>query len=87
VSKPRRDGARFIVLTGRSASQAIRAPRTWAFCVDNLPVALLPVMADLARAGREHERVAVVMDIREPVLRRRLPTLYRKLKVTDLRRS
>ncbi len=89
MSKTRaRDGARFIVLTGLSGSgksQAIRALEDLGyFCVDNLPVALLPVMADLAARRGEHERVAVVMDIREPRFVGDFPRLYRKLKATDL---
>lgn len=89
MSKTRaRGGARFIVLTGLSGSgksQAIRALEDLGyFCVDNLPVALLPVMADLAARRGEHERVAVVMDIREPRFVGDFPRLYRKLKATDL---
>ena len=70
MSKSRRDAswARFIVLTGLSGSgksQAIRALEDLGYyCVDNLPVTLLPVMAELAERQTEHNRVAVVMDIR-----------------------
>ena len=69
--------ARFIVLTGLSGSgksQAIRALEDLGYyCVDNLPVSLLPVMAELSRApdraqprrrGDGHPRAA---------LRQRLP--------------
>jgi UPF0042 nucleotide-binding protein len=76
--------ARFIVLTGLSGSgksQAIRALEDLGyFCVDNLPVALLPVMAELAERQSEHHRVAVVMDIREPRFVSDFPRVYRKLK-------
>lgn len=74
--------ARFIILTGLSGSgksQAIRALEDLGYyCVDNLPVSLLPVMAELAE--RQTERVAVVMDIREPRFVSDFPRIYRKLK-------
>jgi UPF0042 nucleotide-binding protein len=86
VSKARPDTswARFIVLTGLSGSgksQAIRALEDLGYyCVDNLPVSLLPVMAELAERQTEHNRVAVVMDIREPRFVKDFPRAYRKLK-------
>jgi UPF0042 nucleotide-binding protein len=87
VSKSRREiinWARFIVLTGLSGSgksQAIRALEDLGYyCVDNLPVSLLPVMAELAERQTEHNRVAVVMDIREPRFVSDFPRAYRKLK-------
>lgn len=79
-----RSWARFIVLTGLSGSgksQAIRALEDLGYyCVDNLPVSLLPVMAELAERQADHERVAVVMDIREPRFVSDFPRVYRKLK-------
>ena len=86
MSKARRDTswARFIVLTGLSGSgksQAIRALEDLGYyCVDNLPVSLLPVMAELAERQTEHNRVAVVMDIREPRFVSDFPRVYRRLK-------
>ncbi len=86
MSKLRRDTswARFIVLTGLSGSgksQAIRALEDLGYyCVDNLPVSLLPVMGELAERQTEHNRVAVVMDIREPRFVSDFPRVYRKLK-------
>ena len=84
MSKLRRNTSwsRFIVLTGLSGSgksQAIRALEDLGYyCVDNLPVSLLPVMAELAE--RQTERVAVVIDIREPRFVSDFPRVYRKLK-------
>jgi RNase adapter protein RapZ len=86
VSKAPRDSSwsRFIVLTGLSGSgksQAIRALEDLGYyCVDNLPVSLLPVMAELAERQPEHNRVAVVMDIREPRFVSDFPRVYRRLK-------
>ena len=83
--------AGFIVLTGLSGSgksQAIRALEDLGYyCVDNLPVALLPVMAELAERQSERHRVAVVMDIREPRFVRDFPRAYRKLKTNELLHS
>jgi UPF0042 nucleotide-binding protein len=77
--------SRFVVLTGLSGSgksQAIRALEDLGyFCVDNLPVALLPMLAELTlRAGSEISRAAVVVDVREGRMLDELPRTYRKLK-------
>ena len=76
--------ARFIVLTGLSGSgksQAIRALEDLGYyCVDNLPVSLLPVMAELSERQTEHNRVAVVMDVRESRFVSDFPKVYRQLK-------
>jgi len=76
--------ARFIVLTGLSGSgksQAIRALEDLGYyCVDNLPVSLLPVMAELSERQSEHNRVAVVMDVRESRFVSDFPRVYRQLK-------
>lgn len=84
-SRKRTPSARFIVLTGLSGagkSQAIRALEDLGYyCVDNLPVALLPFMAEFARQhGTEHDRIAVVMDVREPRFTADFPGVYRALR-------
>jgi UPF0042 nucleotide-binding protein len=77
--------SRFVVLTGLSGSgksQAIRALEDLGyFCVDNLPVMLLPMLAELTlRAGSEISRAAVVVDVREGKLLKEFPEIYRKMK-------
>lgn len=77
--------SRFVVLTGLAGSgksQAIRALEDLGyFCVDNLPIALLPMLADLTlQAGSEIARAAVVVDIREGRMLEEFPKAYRKLK-------
>ena len=77
--------SRFVVLTGLSGSgksQAIRALEDLGyFCVDNLPVALLPMLAELTlRAGSEISKAAVVVDVREGKMLSEFPSVYRKLK-------
>ncbi|MGH9410540.1 MAG: RNase adapter RapZ [Vicinamibacterales bacterium] len=77
--------SRFVVLTGLSGSgksQAIRALEDLGyFCVDNLPVALLPMLAELTlRAGSEISRAAVVVDAREGRMLDELPRVLRRLR-------
>ena len=79
-------GGRFIVLTGMSGagkSQAIRALEDLGyFCVDNLPIALIPTLAELSqRAGSEISRVAIVVDVREGAFLSRFPKVLRSLRV------
>ncbi len=50
------------------------------YCVDNLPVDLLPRFFELCRAPNSHiDRAAVVVDIREGEVLSQLPALYQKL--------
>jgi UPF0042 nucleotide-binding protein len=80
----RRRTARFVVVTGLSGagkSQAIRALEDLGyFCVDNLPMALLPMFADLTLSGQgDAPRAAVVVDIREGQALAQFPALYGRL--------
>ena len=50
------------------------------YCVDNLPVDLIPQFTELARQSEEIERCAVVADVREGSGLRRLPDIVRYLK-------
>ena len=77
--------SRFVVLTGLAGSgksQAIKALEDLGFfCVDNLPVTLLPTLADLTlRAGTEMSRSAVVVDVREGKMLQEFPPVYKSLK-------
>jgi UPF0042 nucleotide-binding protein len=84
VKKATGRGSRFIVVTGLSGagkSQAIRALEDLGFfCVDNLPVALIPTFADLASSRGAVTRAAVVIDVREGKTLGQLPRTYAKLK-------
>jgi RNase adapter protein RapZ len=76
--------SRFIVLTGLSGagkSQAIRALEDLGyFCVDNLPITLIPTLAELTlRAGSDIAKAAVVVDVREGALLTQFPKIYRRL--------
>ncbi len=81
----RREGGRFIVLTGLSGagkSQAIRALEDLGyFCVDNLPTELVPTLAGLSRReGAVLPKVAIVLDIREGGFLRSFSRIWRRLK-------
>ena len=79
------EAPRFIVITGLSGagkSRAIRALEDLGyFCVDNLPLALIPTFAALT-IGRDRQirRAAVVVDIRGGRELSRFPAMYRRLK-------
>ncbi|MCX6544457.1 MAG: RNase adapter RapZ [Acidobacteria bacterium] len=76
--------ARFVVLTGLSGagkSHAIRALEDLGyFCVDNLPLTLVPAIASLAsRAGSDLEKVAIVVDVREGSQLAEFPSVFRRV--------
>jgi UPF0042 nucleotide-binding protein len=80
-----RPSAAFVVVTGLSGSgksHAIRALEDLGyFCVDNLPVALIPTFADLTlRAPGGVRRAAVVIDVREGRGLATFPAVYRRLR-------
>ena len=80
-----------VVISGPSGSGKTLALRTFEdggyFCVDNLPVTLIPVFADLCAAARQDiKRAALVVDVREGTLLRDFPEIYRRLKAEPGRR-
>jgi len=84
-SRPVRAG--FVVVTGMSGagkSHAIRALEDLGYyCVDNLPLDLVPVLAELSlRQDAEYPKVAVVVDIREPGFIAAFPRVWRQLRAT-----
>ena len=74
----------FVVVTGLSGagkSHALRALEDLGyFCVDNLPVALIPAFADLSLKKRKRRPAAVVVDVREASELPRFPAVYKRLK-------
>jgi UPF0042 nucleotide-binding protein len=80
-----------VVISGPSGSGKTLALRTFEdggyFCVDNLPVTLIPVFADLCAGSRQDiKRAALVVDVREGTLLRDFPEIYRRLKSEPGRR-
>ena len=78
--------ADFLVITGLSGagkSQAIHAVEDLGYyCVDNLPVALLPHLHALHRQDEALAKVAVVVDIRERSFLTAFPRVYGQLRAT-----
>jgi UPF0042 nucleotide-binding protein len=76
--------APFVVVSGLSGagkSHALRALEDLGyFCVDNLPIALIPSFASLVLKQRRRRRGAVVVDVRERDELTRFPAEYRRLK-------
>lgn len=77
--------ARLVIVTGLSGSgksQAIHALEDLGyFCVDNLPVRLLPTLAELTlRRDGDMSRAAVVIDVREGAELSHFPAVYQKVK-------
>ncbi|MBL8135234.1 MAG: RNase adapter RapZ [Acidobacteria bacterium] len=76
--------ADFLVITGLSGagkSQAIHAVEDLGYyCVDNLPVELLPELHALHRTDEALARVAVVVDIREKRFLTAFPPVYARLR-------
>jgi UPF0042 nucleotide-binding protein len=73
-----------VILTGLSGSGKGSVLKTFEdlgyYCVDNLPVALIPTFSELYEGGRgEVERAALLVDAREGEQIEKLPGIYRKL--------
>jgi RNase adapter protein RapZ len=81
-----------VVITGLSGSgkgSVLKAFEDLGFyCVDNLPLDLIPKFADLCHEPGSHiRRAAVVVDIREGDVLSRLPSMYQSLHRDGLRLS
>jgi RNase adapter protein RapZ len=72
-----------VILTGLSGSGKGSVLNTFEdlgfYCVDNLPIALIPTFSELYVEGVEIERAALLVDAREGEQIARLPAIYRKL--------
>jgi len=73
-----------VILTGMSGSGKGSVLKAFEdlgyYCVDNLPVDLIPKFAELCRSSREMRRTALVVDIREGTALKRFPAIYRQLR-------
>jgi UPF0042 nucleotide-binding protein len=91
-SKPRQSRAksagpaRLVILTGLSGSgknSVLRALEDLGYyCVDNLPLALIPIFADLMMRSSDVPRAALTVDIREGEALERFPALFQRLRRT-----
>ncbi|HWR97532.1 MAG TPA: RNase adapter RapZ [Candidatus Methanoperedens sp.] len=91
AARPRARGgsAAFLVITGLSGSGKSAAVKALedqgAYCVDNLPVALLPRMLELARGSRVDLGLVVLgMDIRERRFVREFPRVFRTVRARGI---
>jgi RNase adapter protein RapZ len=86
VKQPaRRDTRQLVILTGLSGSgksTVLKAFEDMGFyCVDNLPVELIPIFAELHAAGEgDFSRAALLVDAREGAQIEKLPTLLKHLR-------
>ena len=81
----RHDPRQLVILTGLSGSgksTVLRAFEDMGFyCVDNLPVELIPIFAELHAAGQgDFVRAALLVDAREGLQLEKLPPLLKHLK-------
>jgi UPF0042 nucleotide-binding protein len=79
------DGAsNLVIITGMSGSGKASVLKAFEdlgyYCVDNLPIGLIPRFADLVKQSSEIEKAALVADIREGEQLKRLPAIIRGLK-------
>jgi UPF0042 nucleotide-binding protein len=83
-SDRKRNARQLVILTGLSGSGKRSVLNTFEdlgfYCVDNLPVALIPTFSELYEGGRgEVERAALLVDAREGAQIAQLPGIYRQL--------
>src|SRR5580693_1028177 len=73
-----------VIITGMSGSGKGSVLRAFEdlgyFCVDNMPVDLIPTFAELSEQSRAIARSALVVDIREGEGLRRLPAILKRLR-------
>lgn len=79
-----REALEVVVITGMSGSGKGSVLKAFEdlgyYCVDNLPVDLIPTFAELCRNSHDINRAALVVDVREGEALDRFPSLYRKLR-------
>ncbi len=82
-SATKRNARQLVILTGLSGSGKGTVLNTFEdlgfYCVDNLPVALIPTFTELYDEGGEIERAALLVDAREGEQVEKLPGILRKL--------
>src|SRR5271163_3634909 len=76
--------AELVIITGMSGSGKASALKAFEdlgyYCVDNLPVELIPRFAELALQSGEIPRTALVVDVREGTQLEKLPAILKSLK-------
>src|SRR4030081_2533650 len=76
--------AELVIITGMSGSGKASVLKAFEdlgyYCVDNLPVGLIPQFAELAGQSSEIERTALVVDVREGSQLDELPSIVKSVK-------
>ena len=84
ASRDGRAGPELVIITGMSGSGKASALKSFEdlgfYCVDNLPVELIPRIAELAVQSAEIQRTALVVDVREGSKLDRLPGILKSVK-------
>jgi UPF0042 nucleotide-binding protein len=79
-----RDGSELVIITGMSGSGKASALKAFEdlgyYCVDNLPVELIPRFAEIALQSGEIPRTALVVDVREGAQLEKLPAILKSVK-------
>jgi RNase adapter protein RapZ len=83
-----RSARQLVILTGMSGSGKSTVLKTFEdlgfYCVDNLPVALIPTFSELhMQAGSEIQRAALLVDAREGEQLEKLPAILRQLRAEN----
>jgi UPF0042 nucleotide-binding protein len=83
--QPSTDARQLVILTGLSGSGKSTILKTFEdlgfYCVDNLPVDLIPTFSELRRHGNtEIERAALLVDVREGAQIEQLPRILRQIR-------
>ncbi len=83
TARPEKTFRQLVLITGLSGSGKASALKAFEdlgfYCIDNLPVYLIPRFAELCQRGGDIERAAVVADIRGGEALSQLPSVYQHL--------
>src|SRR5437764_5140440 len=84
VSRDGRRSAELVIITGMSGSGKASALKAFEdlgyYCVDNLPVELIPRFAELAVQSSETRKTALVVDVREGTKLEQFPSILKSIK-------
>ena len=84
IGRDGHDSTDLVIITGMSGSGKASALKAFEdlgyYCVDNLPVGLIPRFAELIGHSSEIERTALVVDVREGRQLEELPTIVKSVK-------
>ncbi len=84
ISRDGRGPGELVIITGMSGSGKASVLKAFEdlgyYCVDNLPVGLIPRFAELIGQSSEIERTALVVDVREGPQLKALPAIVKSVK-------